>query len=146
VLRLIIGRTSPRARDELDPLVAQIARGVSRMNDPNGVAANADRAKRIVAPLVSSLAAQTWDEAAVRSLMRTITDDPLVTTDVHSAEQAALSLQSLATVLTRRNPRLLRGAMSQSIDALFDEVKVRGDYDPARFAKKLDAVRSAIAN
>jgi hypothetical protein len=110
------------------------------------VAANADRAKRIVAPLVSSLAAQTWDDAAVRSLMRTITDDPLVTADVHSAEQAALSLQSLATVLTRRNPRLMRGAMSRSIDALFEEVRVRNDYDPARFAKKLDAVRDAIAN
>src|SRR6185436_18811515 len=30
-LRLLIGRISPRSRDELDPIVAAIARGVSRM-------------------------------------------------------------------------------------------------------------------
>jgi hypothetical protein len=146
VLRLLIGRVSPQSRDELDPIVAQLARGVSRMNDPNGVAANAERARRIVTPLIARIEGQRWNDSDVRALMTTIVDDPLVTTDVHTAEQAALSLQSLASVLTRRNPRLLRGAMIQSIDALFEEVKSRDDYDAARFAKKLGELKLKIGN
>lgn len=141
VLRLLIGRVSPQSRDELDPAVAQLARGIARMNDPNGVAATAERARRIVTPLIARIEGQRWTDADIRALMTTIVDDPLVTTDVHTAEQAALSLQSLASVLTRRNPRLLRGPMIRSIDALFEEVKSRDDYDAGRFAKKLAAVR-----
>lgn len=64
--------------------------------------------------------------------------------DVHAAEQSALALQSLSSALKRRNPRLLRSNMARSIDALFDEVKNRDDYDPARFAEKLNAVQASL--
>ena len=53
-------------------------------------------------------------------------------------------MQSLSSALTRRDPRLLRSAMVRSIDALFDEVKDRDAYDPARFAETLSAVRAAL--
>jgi Cytochrome c554 and c-prime len=145
-LRLLIGRVSPRTRDELDPVVAQIARGVARMNDPAGVAANAERARKLVHDLVPRIDAARWTDADVRALMSAIAGDRsfLERSDVHSAEQAALALQSLAASLTRRNPRLLRGPMMQSIDALFEELKDRDDYDPARFATKLNAVKNAL--
>ena len=145
-LRLLIGKISPGARDELDPLVAQIARGVSNMNDPSGVAANAERARRVADTLIPKVDAKTWSDADIRSLMATIADDRsfLARADVHSAEQAALALQSLASALTRPNPKLLRGSMTKSIDALFQEIQNREDYDPARFAEKLQAVRAAI--
>lgn len=144
VLRIILGRVSAQSRDELDPVVAQLARGVARMNDANAIATNADRAKRIVTPLIARVDAAQWNESDVRALMNAVIDDSLVTSDVHSAEQAALALQSLASVLTRRNPKLLRGAMIQSIDALFEELKVRDDYDPARFAGKLASVKRTL--
>jgi hypothetical protein len=145
-LRLLIGRISPGGRDELDPIVASIARGVSRMNEPANVAANAERAKKIADALVPKAEAMKWSDADVRSLMATIADDRafIERSDVHSAEQSALALQSLASALTRRNPRLLKGAMMRSIDALFEEVKNRDDYEPSRFAQKLAAVRAAI--
>ncbi|HYI12446.1 MAG TPA: multiheme c-type cytochrome [Thermoanaerobaculia bacterium] len=146
MLRLLIGRVSTGSRDELDPLVRQIARGVSRMNDPSGVASNADRARRIADTLVPRLEAMQWSDADVRSLMTAIASDRdlILTSDVHTAEQAALALQSLSSSLTRRNPRLLRGNMTRSIDALFDELQNRDDYDPARFVTKLNAVRAAL--
>ena len=145
-LRLLIGRISPGARDELDPIVAQIGRGVARMNEPAAVATNAERAKKIADALVPKADAMKWSDADVRSLMATIADDRgfIERSDVHSAEQSALALQSLASALTRRNPRLLKGAMMRSIDALFEEVKNRDDYEPSRFAQKLAAVRAAI--
>jgi hypothetical protein len=145
MLRLLIGRVSTQSRDELDPLVRQIARGVSRMNDPS-LASNADRAARIVDSLVPRVDAMRWSDTDVRSLMNTIANERelILTSDVHTAEQAALALQSLASALTRRNPRLLRSNMTRSIDALFDEVENRDDYDPARFVEKLAAVKAAL--
>jgi len=126
--------------------VRNIARGVSRMNDPAGVAANADRARRIVDTLVPRVDAMRWSDADVRSFMSMIAADRdfILTSDVHAAEQAALSLQSLASALTRRNPRLLRGPLVKSIDALFEEVRNRDDYVPARFSEKLNAVKAAL--
>ena len=146
MLRLLIARVSPGARESLDPLVAQIARGVARMNDPAGVAANADKARAIVHDLVPRVEAKSWSEADIRAMMTTIASDRtfIENGDVHVAEQSALALQSLASVLTRRNPRLLRSPLTRSIDALFDEVKSRDDYEPSRFAEKLAAVRAAI--
>jgi hypothetical protein len=146
MLRLLIGRVSTQSRDELDPLVRTLARGVSRMNDPNAVAANADRARRIVDALIPRVDAMRWSDADVRSLMSAITSDRefILHSDVHAAEQAALSLQSLSSQLTRRNPSLLRGSLTRSIDALFDELESRDDYDPARFVEKLAAVRGAL--
>ncbi|HEX8170519.1 MAG TPA: multiheme c-type cytochrome [Thermoanaerobaculia bacterium] len=144
VLRLLIGRVSPSVRDQLDPLVADVARNVARMNNPSAVAAAATRARDLAAPLVAQVDGARWSDADVRALMTTIANDPQVTYDVHSAEQAALALQSLASIRTRRDPALLRSGLTKSIDALFDELKSRDDYEPSRFAAKLGAVRNAL--
>jgi Cytochrome c554 and c-prime len=146
MLRLLVGRVSSQSQGELDPLVARIARGVARMNDPAGVAADAERARKVVEELLPRVSARSWPESEIRAMMTAITNDRayIEATDVHVAEQSALALQSLATALTRRNPRLLRSPMMQSIDALFDEVKNRDDYDPARFARKLAAVKATL--
>ncbi len=146
MLRLLLGRASAGSRDQLDPLVRDIARGVARMNDPAALAANADRARKIVDALVPKVDALRWSDAEVRALMTEIAADRefILASDVHAAEQSALALQSLSSALTRRNPRLLRGPMVRSIDALFDEVKNRDDYDPARFVEKLSAVKASL--
>ena len=146
MLRLLIGRVSTESRDELDPLVSQIARGVARMNDPAGVAATADRARKAADALIPKVDAMRWNDSDIRALMTAIASDRefILTSDVHAAEQSALALQSLSSALTRRNPKLLRSTMVRSIDALFDEVKNRDDYDPARFVDKLAAVKAAL--
>lgn len=144
VLRLILDRVAPGARNELDPIVAQIALGVARMNNPGGVATAADRARAVVTPLVARVEAARWGDADVRAIMTTITNDREVVYDVHTAEQAALALQSLASMRTRRDPRLLRGNMIRAIDGLFEELKVRDDYQPSRFTERLAAVRASL--
>ncbi|HEX6095171.1 MAG TPA: multiheme c-type cytochrome [Thermoanaerobaculia bacterium] len=146
MLRLLIGRVSPQSRDELDPLVRQLARGVSRMNNPAEVASTADRARAVVESVRPKIDAVRWSDAEVRSFMRAITEDRefILSADVHAAEQHALALQSLNSALTRRNPSLLRGPLTKSIDALFDEISNRDDYEPSRFVEKLNAVRAAL--
>ncbi len=144
VLRLILGRASSSAVSELDPLVAQLARGVARMNDPSGVAATADRIRAIVHPLVARVDGMRWSESDVKGMMTTVAADRRALEDVQAAEQTALALQSLNSALTRRRPALLRGPTTRSIDALFDEIEDRDAYDPTRFAQKLAAVRATL--
>jgi len=145
VVRLIVAKTSPQARAKLDELLPQLASRVARMNDPAGVAQAAENARRAIADAIPSIDRINWSDAEVRALMTAIAEDrgPIIA-DLQSAEQAALSLQSLATSLTRRNPRLVRGPMMRAIDALFADLQNRDDYDPARFAEKLQAVKSAL--
>jgi Cytochrome c554 and c-prime len=146
MLRLLLARASIGSRDQLDPLVRDIARGVSRMNDPAALAATADRAAKIVDTLLPKIDTLRWTDPDIRSLMTAIATDRefILTSDVHAAEQSALALQSLSSALTRRNSRLLRSNMVRAIDALFDEVKSRDDYDPARFVEKLNAVKASL--
>jgi len=146
LLRLLIARVSPQSRDALDPLVRQLARGVSRMNDPGAVATTADRARQLTDSLIPRVDALRWTDPDIRALMTAITHDRdfILSSDVQAAEQSALALQSLSSALTRRNPRLLRSPMVRAIDALFDEVKNRDDYDPARFVEKLSAVKASL--
>jgi hypothetical protein len=143
VLRLIVGRVAPGARTQLDGQVQQLAARVARMNDRDGVASTAEAARRAMDELIPRIDKLSWSDAEVRALMNAIADDGdyLLRADVHSAEQAALSLQALNSSLTRRNPRLLRGPTTRAIDELFTELKEREDYDPQRFAVKLKSAR-----
>jgi hypothetical protein len=116
------------------------------MNDPARVAEAADQARTLLDPIVSQVELLRWNERDVRAFMRALADEQefVRRSDVQSAGQIALSLQSLAAVLTRHDPRLLRSAMMKSIDDLFAEVQHRDTYDANRFAAGLQAVRRAV--
>lgn len=146
VLRQIVGSTSPSAKNRLDDLVQQIASGVARMNDPAGIARAADEARTVANRVIPAIDATRWSDAQVRSLISAIADDRdfVMRSDVHSAEQIALALQSLAASLTRRDSRLLRSGMLKAIDGLFAELKDRDDYDPSRFVEKLQALKASV--
>jgi hypothetical protein len=145
VLRVLVGRAAPSVRSQLDDTVGQLAARVSRMNDPKGVSTAADEARRLIDGAIPQLDALAWRDSDVRSLMRQlIADDATLRADVYTAEQTALALQSLASALTRSNPRLLKSPMNAAIDALFAELQNRDNYDPARFAQKLAAVRGTL--
>ncbi|MEA2162363.1 MAG: hypothetical protein QOK37_490 [Thermoanaerobaculia bacterium] len=146
VLRLLVGRASSTARAQLDSDVQLIASRVGRMNDTSGVAQAAADARRVIDGVTPQIAALSWRDDDVRTLMRTITGDTdfILTSDVHSAEQSALALQSLASVLTRNNPKLLKSPMTDAIDALFAEIQNRERYEPSRFVQKLTALRAAL--
>lgn len=146
VLRLILERTAPSTRAQLEPLVNTIQAKVGSMNDPAGVAAAADQASAIAERAVRAVEQRQWSDADIRAMLNALASDSgfLLRSDIHSAEQTALSLQSLAAVLTRRDPKAAGSPLMKSIDDLFTEIKDRDDYDPRRFADKLAAVRSAI--
>jgi len=112
------------------------------MNDPAGVASAADDAVRVIDALTPKIATTTWKQDDLREFMRTLAGDEdfIIRSDVASAEQTALALQSLSAALTRANPKLLKSAMTEAVDALFTELQNRNTYDPNRFVAKLRAV------
>ncbi|MGZ7079934.1 MAG: multiheme c-type cytochrome [Thermoanaerobaculia bacterium] len=146
VLRMIVSRAAPSQRAQLDDLVQQLSLKVARMNDPAGVAQAADDARRIASGIIPSVDRMSWSDSDIRSFMAALSDDQdfIRKSDVHSAEQVALTLQSLGSALTRRNSRLVRSPMTKAIDALFDELQNRDDYEPSRFAQKLAAVKATL--
>lgn len=146
VLRLIIDRVSPSAKAELDPLVRNLSLAVARMGNADAVVTNADAARAIVDRLVPQMDAKTWTDADARAMMNAIVNDKdfILASDVHAAEQAALSLQSLSSTMVRRDRRLLRSNLTRSIDALFEELKSRDDYNPTRFVERLNAVKDSM--
>jgi hypothetical protein len=146
VLRLIVGRVAPSSRGQLDDAVAQIATRVAHMNDPTGVARAADEAVRLIDALSPKVSTTNWKQDDLREFMRTLAGDEdfIIRSDVASAEQTALALQSLSAALTRANPKLLKSPMTEAVDALFVELQNRNTYDPNRFVAKLRAVRGTL--
>ena len=132
--------------DVVQEAVQRVAALVGRMNDPAGVAEAADQARTLLDPIVSPVESLRWNERDIRAFMRALADEQefVRRSDVHSAEQIALTLQSLAAVLTRHDPRLLRSAMMKSIDDLFAELQHSDAYDANRFAAGLQAVKRAV--
>jgi len=146
VLPMILAKAAPSARQPLEEQLAIVAARVSRMNDAAGIATAADEARRTIEGAIPKIAATSWSADDVRPMILALTSrrEFMLRSDVASAEQLALSLQTLATVLTRRDPRVAAGPMMKAIDALFTEVRDREDYDPNRFVAKLEAVRNAL--
>jgi len=146
VMRLVIGRAAPSSRGQLDDAVALIATRVSHMNDSAGVAQAADDAVRLLDAAMPKVSAMTWREDDIRGFMRALAGDEdfILRSDVASAEQTALALQSLSAAMTRSNPRLLKSPTTEAIDGLFTELANRNTYDPNRFVQKLRAVRATL--
>jgi len=137
VTRLVVARVGSRAT--LDDAIRDVASRVSRMNDPAGTAQAAENARKLIHDLVPRIDALSWSDNDVRALMNAIADADYA--DVHSAEQAALSLQALNSSLARKNNAQLKSATTKAIDDLFVELQNRDDYDAGRFAEKLRAVK-----
>ncbi|HEX8153692.1 MAG TPA: multiheme c-type cytochrome, partial [Thermoanaerobaculia bacterium] len=95
VLRPIVARVDPAAAKKLDALVPQLAVHVARMHDRKAIAQSADAARAAIDGALPRIQSASWSDEDVRAMIRAIAagDAPA---DVQSAEQIALSLQSLA--------------------------------------------------
>ena len=144
VLRHLIGQVSPSDRTLLDRNVATLGAHVSRMNNPTAVATLASSTSTMVERSISAIDATRWDESSVRALISRIASDGpyLMNSDVHSAEQTALALQSLTAYLARLNGGAARGDMLKTVDRLFALLEDRSDYNPAKFVQTLRQLQS----
>ena len=145
VFRLIVERADPAVREQLDKRLREVASRVAMMGDREGVTTSARETSAMVTSLIPRITKLSWNDADVRDMMRRLAQgDQWTLYDVHSAEQTALALQSLAAARTRNNPQLLHGPMTKALDDLFAAVHDRDAYDPKRFTEKLAKLRATI--
>jgi hypothetical protein len=124
---------------ELDEVVGQLSLAVSEM-DRDRARDAAARAEDLIEPAIERLASRRWTAADVSRLIGQIAGEERVD-DWQAAEQIALSLQTLAVELTRRDPR---SPLMKAVDALFEELETPAEFDPHRFAAKLAGVRGSL--
>ncbi|HUP41838.1 MAG TPA: multiheme c-type cytochrome, partial [Thermoanaerobaculia bacterium] len=147
VLRVLVERHAPAELAPLDAEVARLARQVSRLSTPPAeVAAGADALGRRLEPVVSRLGRVPWDAAETRAVLLAITGqrDELAAADVHSAEQAALALYSLAGFLLAEEPGLAAGGTVESLAALSRELQEPREFDRERFRRALAEVEERL--
>jgi hypothetical protein len=147
VLRVLVERHAPAELAPLDAEVARLARQVSRLSTPPAeVAAGADALARRLGPVVARLGRVPWDAAETRAVLLAITGrrDELAAADVHSAEQAALALYSLAGFLLTEEPGLAAGGTVESLAALSRELQEPREFDRERFRRALAEVEERL--
>lgn len=146
VLRHLIAEVAPSERAAFDRSVAELAGLVARMNQPAAVARLAGSTGAMVGRIIPAIDAIRWDDGQVRRLISRIASDGnyLKASDVHSAEQTALALQSLGSYLANNDRVNLRGDLLRSVDQLFKQIQVPSDYDPGQFVKTLEQIQGQV--
>jgi hypothetical protein len=140
VSRQLIARSSPAALKQLETLFGKLGATAANMNDAKSVAEGAEAARAIVVSTLPAVRKLSWSESDIRSIMRTIATTDAG--DVQSAEQIALSLQTLAVALSQNGRQGM--ALMPPIDGLFAELEKPYEYAPARFNAKLAALRKML--
>lgn len=124
--------------EELDAKVEELDRLVTRMGPRDEVAKVASALADDLRPLLRELDGERWSQKKARKLMQRLREDRdyLLQADEATARQYALSLQSLAGYLVRKDYREMKAEYHEEIDALF-EVLDQPTWDPEAFVAAL---------
>lgn len=138
------------ARGEIESLQAQATQLASTMakSGTNGtvIASIATQMADSMNRIVEKLGQVTMDQKVARRLADLIAKDVpyLVSTDVRSAQQAVMALNSLVSYLARTSPELTKNEVRKSIDQLYNDVESPAKFDPNRFGKHLTELQRTL--
>jgi hypothetical protein len=147
IARLVARDVDPTAADQLDGAIGRLAQETARLQTDRGrVADLATTAAAALDPLARRAATRPSDGAQALRLMRSIVDDAERISDEgeRSAEQAAMSLETLFAAYSRNAHDLDDRAVRASLDALFKQLESPSAYDPRRFAALLRQAGGAL--
>jgi RNase P subunit RPR2 len=146
VLRHLVDAVAPAERAGLDADVERVAAAVSQLTPSQTVRESADNAAASLARVAARIEGASFDQGRVRGLLAALAADgqTLREADRESAEQVALTVQSLVAYLAERQPRVSKGPLGQSVNALFAELEDPDRYDRDRFVGALDQLASAL--
>ncbi|MGA3042315.1 MAG: multiheme c-type cytochrome [Bryobacteraceae bacterium] len=131
VLRELVAQAAPGEREPLESSMSTLAEAMSRRPcDGQAVGQAARQVAKLAASLVVRLDKQDFDAAAARGLVKAIAANiqRIANSGVHSAEQAAMSLDSLTAAYEPSRP-----AEQNSITALYDYLEHPSAYQPGEF-------------
>ena len=138
------------ARAEIESMQAQVTQLASTMakSGANGpvIASIAAQMADSMNRIVEKLGQVTVDQKAARRLADLIAKDVpyLVRTDIRSAQQAVMAVNSLVSYLAHTSPDLTKAEVKKTIDQLFNDVESPAKFDPNRFGKHLTELQRIL--
>ncbi|MBI3608629.1 MAG: hypothetical protein HY207_11735 [Nitrospirae bacterium] len=147
VFRHVLDTFSPDDRGPLLVSVDRLAASISRLFTPHEtVAVQANVLGDETRGVLDRVGSTEIDDALTRVMLLRVAGDGvfLNRADLRSAKQVALAINALAGALAEHDPKWARPEVAKTIDALYDDVSGKGDYDPQRFVKHLAAFRRSV--
>lgn len=146
VLRLLTERVAPERLPGIEQQISQLSRSVARMNRPTESASHADELTATLAEVMPSVESFDWSAAEAKDLLRKLARDGryLSTTDLPSAEQVLLAVNSLASYLAQLDRSVLEGGLPGILDKLDREVAKRSDFSWQRFSGYLQEIEAEV--
>jgi Cytochrome c554 and c-prime len=138
------------ARGDIESIQAQATQLASTMakSGANGdtIASIATQMAESMSSIVNKLMHVTVDQKAARRLADLIAKDVpyLVSTDIRSAQQAVMAVNSLVSYLARTSPDLAKNEVKKAIDQLYNDVESPAKFDPKTFGNHLTELRRAL--
>jgi len=149
VFRHLVRKTNPDAATQLDSDLKRLQSLLGQRNgNPQEIATTASHAASAAAQVAQQLNARAYDQATTLALMRAIAEDDSISEyGQRSAEQAAMSLDSLAVALKQNSGSASENTqLRQSIQQLFQELDNPSAYNALRFAAQMRKVSAVLSS
>ena len=149
VFRHLVRRANSEAATQLDTDLKHLQSLLGQRNgNPQEIATTASHAAAAASQVVQQLNASAYDQATTLALMRAIAeDDSIPEYGQRAAEQAAMSLDSLAVALKQNSGSTSDNSqLRQSIQQLFQELDNPSAYNAPRFAAQMHKVSAVLSS
>jgi hypothetical protein len=147
VFRHLAKRTNPDAAAQLDSDLLHIRSLLGQRNgNPQEIAATANHAANVAGQLAQQLNSKTYDQSTTLGLMRAIAQDGDAISGYgqRAAEQAAMSLDSLAVAYKQSSKDPIDPALRESLQELFTQLDNPSAYSAPRFAAQMRKVGAVL--
>jgi hypothetical protein len=148
VFRHLVRKTNPDAAAQLDSDLTHLSALLGQKNgSPQEIATTAGHAATVAAQVAQALNSRVYDQGTTLALMRAIAGDgdAISSYGQRAAEQAAMSLDSLAVAYKQSSKDGGNIQLSESIKDLFQQLDNPSAYNATRFAAQMRRVSLALS-
>jgi hypothetical protein len=148
VFRHLVARTNPEAAAQLDSDLARLRELTGRLNgNPQEIVSTATHAAALAGQVAQQLNTRAYDQSLTLALMRAIAldGDSISAYGQRAAEQAAMSLDSLAVAYKQNSKDPMDPALRESIQSLFQQLDNPSAYNAPRFAAQMQKVSAVLS-
>ena len=146
VLRLLIEQMAPESAPQLEARVEDLARSVAHMNRPDETARAADELVGMLGGVLQTIDRARFSKADAQAFLSSLSQygEYLETTDIQTAEQVFLTVNSVASYLAGLDRSILRGEIPDLLENLDTEVSNRSEFSWQRFNAYLASVANGV--
>jgi len=148
VFRHVAKKISAEKAQQLDSDIAKLASLLGARNgNAQEIAATATQAAATAGQLAQQLNAKTYDQAFAFAVMKSIAQDgdAISAQGQRSAEQAAMSLDSLYVAYKQNSKSANDAEIKEALNGLFQQVDNPSAYNAPRFAAQMQKVNTALS-